>query len=122
MEDDDSDMESVQSEEFEEMISKMSGVNEDEDDIDFINEIGDSLKNTNQKKSEYYIIITLPDTNYNFIEKSKNEDEQNESEDDNLSEDNSDEDTDEGGSNEELSDLENPEDEGMNMYHYPYRL
>lgn len=47
---DDSDLESVQSEEFEEMISKMAGVNNDQDDdIDFMNEIGDSLKNDAKK-------------------------------------------------------------------------
>lgn len=54
-EEDDSDVESVQSEEFEEMIDKMSGVKEDDDEeIDFMNEIGDSLKSIDNKKSEFY--------------------------------------------------------------------
>lgn len=52
-EEDDSDLESVQSEEFEEMIDKMIGVKDDEDeDIDFMNEIGDNLKNVDKKKSK----------------------------------------------------------------------
>lgn len=40
----------MQSEEFEEMINKMGGVNDDEDeDIDFMTEIGDSLKSVDKK-------------------------------------------------------------------------
>lgn len=42
-EDDESDLESVQSEEFEEMLNKMAGVNEEEK-LDYMGEIGDSLK------------------------------------------------------------------------------
>lgn len=46
-------MESVQSEEFEEMLDKMAGVKDDEDeDIDYMHEIGDSLKHTENKKSK----------------------------------------------------------------------
>lgn len=49
---DDSDLESVQSEEFEEMIDKMAGMKDtDDEEIDFMAEIGDSLK---QKKRMYF--------------------------------------------------------------------
>lgn len=37
-------MESVQSEEFEEMLNKMSGLDNDEEELDYMGEIGDSLK------------------------------------------------------------------------------
>lgn len=56
--DDNSDLESVQSEEFEEMLDKMAGVsNVDDDDIDFINEIGDKLQNTEKNKSLYHKLL-----------------------------------------------------------------
>ncbi|XP_066138108.1 CCAAT/enhancer-binding protein zeta-like [Euwallacea fornicatus] len=46
----DSDLESVQSEEFEEMLDKMAGIKDNEDDeLDYLGEIGDSLKK--KKKS-----------------------------------------------------------------------
>lgn len=43
-EDEESDLESVQSEEFEEMLNKMSGLDNDEEELDYMGEIGDSLK------------------------------------------------------------------------------
>lgn len=46
-----SDLESVQSEEFEEMLDKMSGVKDMDEDIDYMNEIGDKLK-IEKKKSK----------------------------------------------------------------------
>ncbi|KAJ3662377.1 hypothetical protein Zmor_006730 [Zophobas morio] len=47
-EDDESDIESVQSEEFEDMLDKMAGISREED-IDFLNEIGDNLKKKEKK-------------------------------------------------------------------------
>lgn len=52
----DSDLESVQSEEFEEMLDKMSGIKDMEEDIDYMNEIGDNLK-TEKKKSEFIFLL-----------------------------------------------------------------
>lgn len=43
-EDDESDVESVASEEFEELLSKMSGLPKDDEDVDFMNDIGGKLK------------------------------------------------------------------------------
>ncbi|XP_064211688.1 CCAAT/enhancer-binding protein zeta [Tribolium castaneum] len=49
---DDSDLESVQSEEFEEMLEKMAGLpKDDEEDLDFLNDVGDNLK-TNGKSQK----------------------------------------------------------------------
>ncbi|KAJ8957549.1 hypothetical protein NQ318_020588 [Aromia moschata] len=49
-EEDDSDLESVQSEEFEEMLDKISGF-KNVDEIDYMDEIGNSLKKKDKKKS-----------------------------------------------------------------------
>ncbi|KAJ8970201.1 hypothetical protein NQ314_001348 [Rhamnusium bicolor] len=51
-EEENSDLESVQSEEFEEMLDKMSGFKDIEEDIDYLNEIGDNLKNKDLKKEK----------------------------------------------------------------------
>lgn len=48
-EDDDSDLESVQSDEFVEMLDKMAGVSNVDEDIDFINDIGDKLQTSAKK-------------------------------------------------------------------------
>ncbi|CAG9822378.1 unnamed protein product [Phaedon cochleariae] len=48
----DSDLESVQSEEFEEMLDKMAGVRDDEEDIDYMREIGDTLRKSDEKKKK----------------------------------------------------------------------
>ncbi|XP_050301138.1 CCAAT/enhancer-binding protein zeta [Anthonomus grandis grandis] len=52
--DDNSDLESVQSEEFEEMLDKMAGLKDDESDeeIDFMGEIGDNLKKKPEKQKK----------------------------------------------------------------------
>ncbi|XP_065161125.1 CCAAT/enhancer-binding protein zeta-like [Atheta coriaria] len=51
--DDDSDLESVASEEFEDMLSKMSGFkDDDEDDIDYMNEVGENMKNKKEKTTK----------------------------------------------------------------------
>ncbi|CAG9770496.1 unnamed protein product [Ceutorhynchus assimilis] len=52
MADDNSDLESVQSEEFEEMLDKMGGFKPDEEELDFMGEIGEGLKkkDTDKKK------------------------------------------------------------------------
>lgn len=42
--DDESDVESVASEEFEEMLNKMSGLPKDDEELDYMNEIGSKLK------------------------------------------------------------------------------
>ncbi|CAG9857672.1 unnamed protein product [Phyllotreta striolata] len=49
--DDDSDLESVRSDEFEEMLDKMAGAktNEEPDELDYLNEIGSSLKENKKK-------------------------------------------------------------------------
>lgn len=54
-EDDNSDLESVQSEEFEEMLDKMTGVKDDDEsdeDIDYMGEIGDKLKTKSDKNKK----------------------------------------------------------------------
>lgn len=51
-EDDESDVESVASEEFEEMLNKMAGLPKDDDDIDYMNEIGSKLQKKKGKKGE----------------------------------------------------------------------
>jgi ribosome biogenesis protein MAK21 len=43
-EDEDSDLESVQSDEFEEILDKMAGIPKENEDLDYLNEIGDTLK------------------------------------------------------------------------------
>lgn len=43
-EDDNDDLESVASEEFEEMLDKMSGLPKDDEDLDYMNDIGANLK------------------------------------------------------------------------------
>ncbi|XP_018569257.1 CCAAT/enhancer-binding protein zeta [Anoplophora glabripennis] len=45
----DSDLESVQSDEFEEMLDKMSGIKDVDEDIDYMDEIGDTLKSDKTK-------------------------------------------------------------------------
>ncbi|CAH1979934.1 unnamed protein product [Acanthoscelides obtectus] len=52
MDEDESDVESVQSEEFEEMLNQMSGVKEREDEIDYLDEIGDTLKYNKKDKGK----------------------------------------------------------------------
>lgn len=49
--DDDEDLESVCSEDFQEMLNKMSGSNfkDIDDDLDYMNEIGDNLKSKSKK-------------------------------------------------------------------------
>ncbi|XP_050506549.1 CCAAT/enhancer-binding protein zeta [Diabrotica virgifera virgifera] len=53
---DDSDLESVQSDEFEEMLDKLSGrkdgEEEDEEDVDYLNEIGENLRQKDSKKKK----------------------------------------------------------------------
>lgn len=48
--DDESDLESIASEEFEEMLDKMSGHKELDDDIDYMNDVDKNLKNNANKK------------------------------------------------------------------------
>ncbi|XP_056642195.1 CCAAT/enhancer-binding protein zeta [Diorhabda sublineata] len=50
--DDDSDLESVQSDEFEEMLEKFSGHKDEEKDVDYMNEIGENIKNVDKKKKK----------------------------------------------------------------------
>ncbi|CAH0547490.1 unnamed protein product [Brassicogethes aeneus] len=50
--DEDSDAESVQSEEFEDMLDKMAGMKDLDEDIDFMEEIGENLKAKKQKKKK----------------------------------------------------------------------
>lgn len=64
--DDESDVDSVASEEFEEMLSKMAGLPKDDEDIDYMNDIGSKLKKkkgseavTDEGKAIYIFIITF---------------------------------------------------------------
>lgn len=82
--DDDSDLESVQSDEFEEMLEKLSGRKDEEEDVDYMNEIGENLKKVDSKK------------------KKKNENEDDEDSDDLLEEEDEDFDDDEFDDENEL--------------------
>ncbi|KRT79752.1 hypothetical protein AMK59_8108 [Oryctes borbonicus] len=50
--DEDSDLESVASDEFEELLNKMSDHNKIDDDLDYINEIGNNLKTKPNKRGK----------------------------------------------------------------------
>lgn len=51
-EDEESDLESVQSEEFEEMLNNMAGLDNEKEELDYMGEIGDSLKKVEGSKKK----------------------------------------------------------------------
>lgn len=108
-EEDDSDVESVQSEEFEELLDKMAGVQGDED-IDYMEEIGDKLKTKDKKKKSLYLCQICSIQNGNFLlildKISDNEDEFEDNEDE-LDDDDNEFDDNESEFDEELDDDEN---------------
>lgn len=88
-EDDNSDLDSVASDEFEEMLGKMGGLPKDDEDLDYMNDIGEKLKrgkNKNEVEDEDEGMIQLTfvlENCFNFLIVVSGEDEEEEiSEDD----------------------------------------
>ncbi|RZC38241.1 CCAAT/enhancer-binding protein zeta, partial [Asbolus verrucosus] len=110
---DDSDLESVQDEEFEDMLDKMAGTIKKSEDLDFLNDIGETFKEKNKKKNKSK--PKIDDENISDEELIAEDDELSDEklDEDELSDENLDEDdfTMNEDDKELLNDLESDEDE-----------